>query len=333
MDSSAPFSLRMPEAADLEAVAAVLAADDLDDAGRVVLDTGFVRSQWQRPGFDLHADAVVAVDRTGEVLGYGQVIRVEPDEAASWAVVDPERRGLGIGGALLDRLIARAAELLPEATVVRFQNAINAGDRAAAALLESRGLHLVRHFWHMGIDPSQAGSEGAPAGDDPAKTAGSDAAAAGGAPPPPGIEIEALRAPAELPAVHAVLEEAFADHWDHQALSFAEWSAQHTERPDHDPSLWLVAHAGATVVGALAATLRDERGWVDLLAVEPAHRGRGIGAALLWRSFAAFAARGAEEILLAVDAENATGATALYQSVGMRVVKRWDAWERILERA
>jgi len=28
------------------------------------------------------------------------------------------------------------------------------------------------------------------------------------------------------------------------------------------------------------------------------------------------------------DAENATGATALYERVGMRVVNRWDLWER-----
>ena len=59
-----------------------------------------------------------------------------------------------------------------------------------------------------------------------------------------------------------------------------------------------------------------------------ASRGRGVGAALLRRSFAMFAGRGIRRVVLAVDAENATGATALYERVGMRVVSRFDWWER-----
>ena len=59
-------------------------------------------------------------------------------------------------------------------------------------------------------------------------------------------------------------------------------------------------------------------------------RGRGAGEALLRRSFALFAGRGIRRVLLAVDAENATGATALYERVGMRVVGRFDWWERPL---
>jgi len=63
--------------------------------------------------------------------------------------------------------------------------------------------------------------------------------------------------------------------------------------------------------------------------LEP-YRGRGIGAALLRRSFALLAQRGIPQVLVNVDAENVTGATALYERVGMRVVNRWDMWERTL---
>jgi mycothiol synthase len=330
METHPRFQLRPPVPDDLAAVAQVLAADDLDDAGQVVLDAGFVAGQWRRAGFDLHSDAWVAVDGSGTVVGYGQVVRVEPDEVASWAVVHPERRGLGIGGALLDALIGRAPQLLPDRRAFRFQNAINAGDQAAAALLASRGLRLVRHFWHMGI---------ALLGDvDPG-------------PQPDGVEVGALRAPEELPAVHQVLEEAFAGHWDHHPQTFESWAEQYTEGPDFDPALWLVAREsgvavaareqeraaatrlGGGAVGALAATRRGGRGWVDLLGVTQERRGRGVASALLRRSFATFAGRGVSEVLLAVDAANATGATALYQSVGMRVVKRWDLWDRVLARS
>jgi ribosomal protein S18 acetylase RimI-like enzyme len=67
---------------------------------------------------------------------------------------------------------------------------------------------------------------------------------------------------------------------------------------------------------------------VDWLAVLDSHRGRGIGAALLRRSFATFADRGVRRVRVNVDAENATGATDVYERVGMYVANRWDLWER-----
>ena len=78
----------------------------------------------------------------------------------------------------------------------------------------------------------------------------------------------------------------------------------------------------------LTASAGDDVGWVDWLAVLGSHRGRGIAPALLHRSFAAFAARGLRRVRLNVDAQNVTGATAVYERVGMRVVNRWELWER-----
>jgi mycothiol synthase len=71
-------------------------------------------------------------------------------------------------------------------------------------------------------------------------------------------------------------------------------------------------------VGALIASVSDDRGWVDVLGVLAPWRGRGIAGALLRRSFATFAGRGLRQVLLSVDAENPTGATRLYERVGMR---------------
>jgi hypothetical protein len=41
-----------------------------------------------------------------------------------------------------------------------------------------------------------------------------------------------------------------------------------------------------------------------------------------------FADRGARRVLVSVDAQNPTGATAVYERVGMRIVNAWDQWER-----
>jgi mycothiol synthase len=303
------YALRAPRPGDFPGVAAVLAADDLDDAGEVVLDEGFLRWQWERPGFVLGTDAWVAVDEHATVAAYGQLTRDDPDVVGSWAVVHPAHRGRGLSAALVDRIEKRAPALAPGPAPLRVRNAINAGDGAAAALLGSRGYHLVRHFWHMRID--------VPDGFDPGD-------------PPAGLSITALRSPEDLPAVHRVIDVAFADHWAHQPEPLEDWAEDNTGGASYDPQLWRLAWDGERLVGALTAAALEGRGWVELLGVVRSARGRGIAAALLRQAFAAFAERGARAVYLAVDAESPTGATALYEREGMHVVKRWDLWEKPL---
>ena len=92
--------------------------------------------------------------------------------------------------------------------------------------------------------------------------------------------------------------------------------------------MWRLAWEDGRLVGALTAVVLDDCGWVTLLGVRADARGGGIAAALLRAAFAGFTARGTHTVLLVVDAANPTGATRLYESVGMRVVKRFDLWER-----
>ena len=309
MAAPAAYLFRAPRPGDFAGVAAVLAADDLDDAGEVILDEGFLRKQWERPGFAPSTDAWVAVDAAATVVAYGQVTRDDPDVVDSWGIVHPAHRGAGLGASLVDLAEARAPALAPGRAPVRLRNAINAGDRAAAVLLQSRGFQLVRHFWHMRIDVPDSYGQGLP---------------------PSGISITTLRSREELPVVHAVLDEAFADHWGHQPEVFEDWAVFRTSGSSYDPTLWRLAWDGERLVGALIAVVLESRGWVDVLGVQRSSRGRGIAAALLRQAFAAFAERDVHAVYLAVDAENATGATALYESEGMRVVKRWDLWEKPL---
>ena len=61
------------------------------------------------------------------------------------------------------------------------------------------------------------------------------------------------------------------------------------------------------------------------------HDHRGLGRALLLRAFQDFRARGFHEVGLGVDAASLTGATRLYESVGMRVTSQFDIYEKLLE--
>jgi len=303
------YGFRAPMPDDLDAVGDVVAADQREGAEEPVLDTEFVRQVWSRPDFDLAADAWVVTNGTGAIVAYGQVRREEPDIVGSWGAVHPAHRDRGIGTWMLDRIEARASLLLADVPAPRFRHSVNAADPAVAAMLARRGLRPIRHFWHMQIDLTPPFDPGASS---------------------EGIEIVGIDAGVDLRAVHAVLEDAFADDPGDHPVPFDRWIEEETGGPSHDPTLWLLARDGGVAIGALAASAGDDGGWVDWLAVLASHRGRGIGASLLRRSFASFAARGVRRVMVSVDAENLTGATAVYERVGMRVVNGWDLWERSL---
>ena len=67
------------------------------------------------------------------------------------------------------------------------------------------------------------------------------------------------------------------------------------------------------------------------LGVLEAHRGTGVGGALLRRAFAELAARGWTIVKLNVDGENRSGATRLYESAGMTRGRSWDFYEKRID--
>ena len=307
MDGLAAFQFRSPTEDDLDAVADLLLADQSADGIEPTIDAHFLRQVWSRLDFDLAADAWVVPDGVGSIVAYGQVRLDEPHLVGSWGVVHPAHRGRGIGSSLFDRIEERASELLVGVESPRFRHSIIGGDASAAAMVAGRGLSLVRHFWHMQIDLEERIEVGSA---------------------PNGIEIDSPVPRDDLRAIHGIIESAFADDPGAHPVPFDQWAEEHTTNPTYDPTLWLLARDEGLPVAVLTASAGDDVGWVDWLAVLGSHRGRGIAPALLHRSFAAFAARGLRRVRLNVDAQNVTGATAVYERVGMRVVNRWELWER-----
>ena len=76
---------------------------------------------------------------------------------------------------------------------------------------------------------------------------------------------------------------------------------------------------------------RNGGGYVGALGVRRAWRGRGLGRALLHRTFGEFHSRGVRRVTLGVDAESPTGATKLYASVGMEVEMEAVVFQKALE--
>jgi ribosomal protein S18 acetylase RimI-like enzyme len=119
-----------------------------------------------------------------------------------------------------------------------------------------------------------------------------------------------------------VVEGAFQDHWGYTPEDFAEWRYWNIEQADFDPSLSFLAWADDQPVGG-ALCNAGPPGWVNSLAVAREFRGRGLGLALLQHSFGELYDRDLHRVGLAVDSQNLTGATRLYQRAGMRKTREY----------
>jgi mycothiol synthase len=291
---------RPPRDEDAPAVAELGRAFDLALLGEADWTVEDVVQDWQRLD-DRDGDAFLFED--GETLvGYGTVELGESGRLRTDGYVHPDHFGRGIGTRILERAERRAAEL-DGATVV--QNGVLHADAAARALLEGRGYARVRSFMRMVIDLPAAPPE-----------------------PVAGIDVTTFRPGLDDMAVHAAIEEAFAQEWGHLPETLAAWQARKFDDPRFDPTLWFVAREGDEVAGVANCTWKQfDMGFVNGLAVRPAWRRRGLGRMLLLTALQAFAARGETRAGLGVDAQNPTDAVRLYERAGMRQAWRADIYE------
>jgi mycothiol synthase len=286
--------------------------DDVDrtEGADPVFTRQWLLHDWRRPRFEISRDTRVVVAPEGGPAAYVEIYDSVPRaEVESAGRVHPDHRGRGIGAYLLGWAEDRARELAQGHAVELYVDSSGA-DKSAAALLRSRRFHAVRHFWHMEIALEQAPMprEIAP------------------------IFIDRFEPGRDERAAYELMTEAFKGHWGYPEESFAEWRRSKLEREDYDPDLWWVARDGRRVVGTLIGNIAkdDMRAWVSELAVARDYRGKGIGTCLLEHAFAGFVNRGMSRVRLNVDSENVTGATRLYERVGMSIVRRYDIYLKTL---
>jgi ribosomal protein S18 acetylase RimI-like enzyme len=146
---------------------------------------------------------------------------------------------------------------------------------------------------------------------------------------PEGVSVRTYRSEDARPLFDAV-EEAFSDHWGHLPMQFDDWMRR-TERSDFDPTLWFLATEGDQIVAmSLAALMVPDGGWVSSVGVRRPWRQRGIARALLLETFGELYRRHRRWVALGVDADSLTGATRLYESVGMRVRERHAQMRKVI---
>jgi ribosomal protein S18 acetylase RimI-like enzyme len=147
-------------------------------------------------------------------------------------------------------------------------------------------------------------------------------------PRPDGVTIRTFETGRDERTFWEVAETSFEGHYGHVPSPFESWEAEWYQAYDWNPDAVLLAEHDGSVVGELAWVGAGEDGYIASVGVLEAHRGRGIGTALLHAAFVDIAEAGHTSATLGVDTENATGAVGLYRSVGMQPVRESHVFER-----
>jgi ribosomal protein S18 acetylase RimI-like enzyme len=291
------LALRPSRRNDPETVLRVLAAREARDFGVVDFIRGFLVERWRIDEFEPGADAVVAEDR-GAAVGYGALF-----EHGALAFVDPDHEHKGAGSRLLEWVEARAVQ----AGRPCHRQVIAAANASGHALLGAAGYQRMRSVIQMtrALHPLQ-----------PVPMI------------PERIALDQLDVAADAHALHLADTASFAGTADYEPSSFEAFEQEHLQAPDLDPALSRVARRGEAIAGfTLCRRRRDRVGYVDLLAVDPRERGRGLGACMLATAFADFVRLGLHDARLDVASDNARG-LRLYERAGMTERIRVDVFEK-----
>ena len=301
---------------DLEEAVALLNTCDIAEVGMPDHPLEEVRAQWNSQINDPEIAGWIIRDDEQHIVAFGDIGHRQHKRFYGAATVHPEHQGRGIGTYLLEQIERHAERLVPQApdgARVDLRQFINDANEIGAQLVAAAGYTAIRHFWRMDI--TLAGEQ------PPAQI-------------PTGMTVRPFVPERDAHAVHAVMTEAFQDHWGSLPSTFEEWEQSHIKRRNFDPSQWFVLVEGDEIAGALIGDHDSPtEGFVSTLGVRRPWRGRGVGLSLLRLSFAAFARAGKTSVGLGVDAESLTGATRLYERAGMHVAYQTTVWEKELRPA
>lgn len=304
----------LPDGPDVDLAFDVVCAAEAAVTGRAEDSREAIRANLTNPDAqrDLHR---LLLTEAGEPVG---LVVIERDDANKTFFVDSYATPTH-GRRVLPSLVAMGmATVGPLATDDDWK--AEAGtfvqDEVYVEALQEAGFSEVRRFWRMIIDLGPE-HEREPVG-------------------PEGVTRTVAATDDERRMMHLLEQESFAEHFGFAPRPYDEFIAWGIDRRDARPDLWWIAWRDDRPVGlCVMDDSHAGRGasHVRMLGVVPAARGRGIGSWLLRSAFAQAATEGRTAVTLTVDAENSTGATALYEGVGMRAEQVIALYRRPLAEA
>ena len=294
------YSVRPATLSDIEQVYALIANQNIHDYGDAQLSLDDLRNAWQNVHFETDTCMAYA---DGKLEGYAELL-----DGDSPFVYLADVNDIDLGFELLNIL----EEIAIERKIPTLSTRISTKNQTLLDLFLLNGYHSMLVFITMEyvMDKSPATPEC-----------------------PAGITVRGFVPGQDEHATYIADEEASLDKGYHRPFDYDTWAKRmglSLER--FDPSLWLLACAGAEIVG-VALNFYDARmqtGWVDHLGVRRPWRNKGIGKALLLYTFGEFYRRGVRRVSLRVDANSLTDAPHLYESVGMKTVQEYHIYKKDL---
>ena len=295
---------------DLDAVLELINREGVAINGEERLTRSDLEHEWKEPGFSLETDSCIALLPDKSAAAYADYANTREPYARPYAfcALDPDRGSQTDPVELVRWAVDRATSDIPKAPPEARMTLIAPENERNPTVLDAwaaEGFTEGRRFYQMRI-------------------------AFDGPPQPATVPEEyAIRPLEQVEQWDAFLamQEAFRDHYGFTQppsleKAFETWKHHLIESNGIDPDMLLVAIGpeGTIAGGSLCRPTngsREDMGWVNSLAVRPAHRRRGLAEALLRRSFEVFHAKGKTGAGLGVDADSLTNATRLYEKCGM----------------
>jgi mycothiol synthase len=304
--------------ADADAAADLLeAAEAVDDTGEHE-DADDLVEWWGRELVDLSRDGRAVVTAEGRLVGWATSIdnRGARDAHRIWSEgrVHPDRRGRGIGRALVAWQVRRGTEqhaAYPPGLPGRLEAAVYPAMASAARLLERSGFEVERYYNAMERPLDEAPRVA----------------------PVPGIELVPFTWDRD-DEVRRAHNAAFTEHHGSSERDEPAWRSWFTGQKAFRPELSVLALADGAVAGYVLAYVYEadtratgvRTAHLGQIGVLPAARGRGVASAAIAAALRAAADDGCGRAALDVDTENSTGALALYERVGFRTTRVRTAW-------
>ncbi len=290
----------------------------IDATGTTDTSEDEMRDELVGPRFDIERDTLLILDSRGRALVYGQAYDEHDDRGYVDVYVDP---------VFDDATFAQVAERAVKATLDRLAEAVRersgTGTVAAAGLYrgedrmlaayKAQGFESSTTYWRMSIDIGEKDTFAAVI--------------------PNNVEIKAVNPDDDEVMALAVelTNDTFSGHHGHVELNLENYIKSWRGTAKYDPKAWWFAFDSGEPVGLCIgdeAKLDENIGYVPWLGVKKSARGKGIARALLLTAFDEYARRGRTKVQLGVDTANDTGATRLYESVGMHSVMTFDTLEQ-----
>ncbi|GAA5529042.1 GNAT family N-acetyltransferase [Herpetosiphon gulosus] len=321
MQAVAQYLKRPATLDDIPAATALINRCSIEEANVIEIDEAELGVEWQDSHFNLATDSLTIWD--GETLiGVVGVFSDEPYvHGYGWTRVHSDYAADNIQPQLLDWLDQRVSQNIakaPSDAAVSIYHSALSTNHVVAQNLSNHGYNLVRHFWRMVIELADYTPQ-------PVQL-------------PEGLIIRPYDPATELPALIHAVRDSFRDHWGYVESPFEQdlkqWQEMIAREPNYDPSLFFIACDGDQIAGVAMCwkhiTEDPKMGWVGTLGVCRPWRRKGLAKALLYHAFNEFSNRGQARVGLAVDSSSLTGATKVYADVGMKPVRQFDRYQKVL---